>query len=214
MSNNMENYKLSFGKYKNQSIHVMVKDKSYCKWVLKEIKNQPELIDYIKNYKKYCEEIEDSKRLVIVETKKKMSGFNLMKLPNEILRKIFLMSNSQFYTDMVIKINLKYENQLAKRLNNGSCKCCGNFTNNHAGNLYKYCYDCKFKTSESYRVKMEKKNRERAIKFNNDSSVREINQLPLKYFEAVVIPSLRKIETRTGRKKTIAGVIHATNKLN
>ncbi len=214
MSGEMENYRVSFGKYKNKSIHVMVKDKSYCKWVLKEIKNQPELIDYIKNYKIYCKSIEDRKRLKIIETKKKMSGFKLMDLPSELLRKIFLMSNSQFYTDMVIKINLKYENLLHKRLNNSSCKACGNFTNNHAGKLYKYCYTCRFEMEDSCRIKLEKKNHERAIKFNNDSRVREINRLPFKYFENVVIPSLRKIETRTGRKRPIDYVIHATNVVN
>lgn len=201
MSNNMENYKLSFGKYKNQSIHVMVKDKSYCKWVLKEIKNKPELIDYIKNYKKYCNEIKDGKRLALVETKKKMSGFNLMKLPNDILRKIFLMSNSQFYTDMVIKINLKYENQLAKRLNNGTCKCCG-CSDNKDG--FQYCYSCNITLSKANRERLTAKNRERAIKYNNDSRGRDLNRFNLNYFESCVIPSLKKVDTEC--KKSIREV--------
>jgi hypothetical protein len=201
----MENYKVSFGKYKNQSIHIMIKDRSYCKWVLKEIKNQPVLIDYIKNYKKYCKEIEDRKRLAIVETKNKMSGFNLMKLPNEILRKIFLMSNSQFYTDMVIKINLNCENQLAKRLNNGSCKCCGHFSNRDG---FRYCYDCNFKTSSHYRIKMENKNRERTTELYERKKSKQLYKLPLKYFELCVIPSLKKIETECN--KSIDEVLNAT----
>lgn len=201
----MENYKINFGKYENKSIHVMVKDKSYCKWFLKNVKNRDELKDYIINYKKYCKLIEDDKRNKQIQIKNKMNGFNLLQLPNEILRKIFLMSNSQFYTDLVIKINLKYENRLNKSLHDGFCKCCGTFD---VKNGFQYCYSCNMEIPRKTRDKLTNKRREKTIEYNQNQKLQELNDFPLKYFERCVIPSLKKVETDC--KKTISQVKNAT----
>jgi len=208
MCDKMENYKISFGKYATKSVHLMVKDKSYCEWFLKNVKNHNELKDYIINYKKYCKQIEKNKIIKLNEIKEKMNGFNFFELPNELLRKIFFMSKQMHYNDMLIKINLKYEKQLHDRLYcSNECLSCGNRTQYN----YKYCYSCNKETIKSVRDKNTKKRIKYLTNQNDTKKQRELNALPLKYFESCVIPSLKKIDTEC--KKTILQVMNATTNI-
>lgn len=188
----MENYKISFGKYENKSVHVMVKDKSYCKWFLKNVKNRDELKDYIINYRKYCKQIEKNKIIKLNENKIKMNGFNFFKLPNDLLRKIFFMSKQMQYNDMLIKINLKYEKQLQDKLYSfNECLCCGHRTKND----YKYCYECNMEMSRKLRDKRTKRRIERITDMNNEKKQKEIVKNNLKWWFTQVIPKLKKVET-------------------
>ena len=192
MCDKMENYKISFGKYAGKSVHVMVKDKSYCKWFLKEIKNRDELKDYIINYKKYCKQIENNKIIKLNENKVKMNGFNFFKLPNDLLRKIFFMSNQMHYNDMLIKINLKYEKQLQDKLYScNDCLCCGRRTQYD----YKYCYECNKEMSKQLRDKRTKRRIKYLTEQNESQNKRELIKNNLKWWFTQVIPKLKKVET-------------------
>jgi hypothetical protein len=196
MCDKMENYKISFGKYETKSVHVMVKDKTYCKWFLKEVKNRDELKDYIINYKKYCKQIEQNKIIKLNENKIKMVGFNFFKLPNDILRKIFFMSKQMQYNDMLIKINLKYEKQLQDKLYScNDCLCCGRRTKND----YKYCYECNMEMSKQLRDKRTKRRIKYLTEQNESQNKRELIKNNLKWWFTQVIPKLKKVETECNK---------------
>ena len=133
----MEKYKITIGKYKNKSIHDIIKDKSYCKWIKKNNINE-ELINYIDNYKKYCYEIKQKKLNKLKEIKNQT--FPFFKLPIELQRKIFFMKRKGENMDFIIKLNLKKEKYIARRVNiDIFCRACGRVDKKSG---FMYCYDC------------------------------------------------------------------------
>lgn len=192
MCDKMENYKISFGKYENKSIHLMVKDKSYCKWFLKNVKNRDELKDYIINYKKYCKQIEENKIIKLKEIKNKMNGFDFFGLPYQVFNKIIFMSKQMEYNDTLIKINLNYEKKLQDKLyNSNECLCCGHRTQYD----YKYCYSCNKEMLISLRNKETKKRIKYLTKQNDEQKKRQLIKNNLKWWFTQVIPKLKKVET-------------------
>ena len=200
MANKMENYKISFGKYKNQAVSVMKKDKSYCRWFIKSVNNQPELKDYIINYDKYIIEIENNKKNKLKEIEIKMNGFTFFDLPNDILRKIFFMSKAMEYTEKIISINLKCEKSFYDGLyNSNRCLCCGIRTKNN----YRYCYDCNMEQSRTLRDKRTKRRIELRKKKNQKLLQEKLNDFNKKWFYTQVIPKLRKIKAECNKPLSV-----------
>ena len=71
---------ITFGKYKNKNASLLIEDKSYCKWLLKQ--------DNLRiKYKKDFELIENDKLFEIKN--KKISDINFWDLPSDIRIYIF-----------------------------------------------------------------------------------------------------------------------------
>lgn len=187
----MENYKVDFGKYSGKSIHLLVKDKKYCKWIMKNVNGKEILKDYIINYVKYSKEIENNKIIKSNEVKEKMDGFNFFKLPSDVLRKIFFMKSNMEYTDNIISINLECEKLLHQSLlNYKCCSACNKRTNGE----YKFCYNCNDRYTEKQRIKKQLNNQKKKIQIYDDKKTRRKLDYSKKWFSQYVIPKLNKIK--------------------